>query len=254
MAREIALIVGAHTKQEGYIEGNGYTITWALGHLVSLSMPEIYGANGFNREHLPIMPEPFQLKVRQEKSDKGYKDSPVALKQLKVIKQLFNSCDSIIVATDAGREGELIFRYIYHYLHCTKPFVRLWISSLTEKAIREGLDNLKNGTLYDNLYLSAKARSEADWLIGINATQALTIAAGEGTYSLGRVQTPTLMMICNRYLDNKNFVSTPYWQVKATIEKNGIQFSLLSKEKYSDKCRAETISLELMDTGRLIAC
>lgn len=252
VAREIALIVGAHTKQEGYIEGNGYTITWALGHLVSLSMPEVYGANGFNRENLPIMPEPFQLKVRQEKSDKGYKDSPLALKQLKIIKQLFNSCDSIIVATDAGREGELIFRYIYHYLHCTKPFVRLWISSLTEKAIREGLDNLKNGTLYDNLYLSAKARSEADWLIGINATQALTIAAGEGTYSLGRVQTPTLMMICNRYLDNKNFVSTPYWQVKATIEKNGIQFSLLSKEKYSDKCRAETISLELMDAGRLI--
>lgn len=252
VAREIALIVDAHTKQEGYIEGNGYAITWALGHLVSLSMPEVYGANGFNREHLPIMPEPFQLKVRQEKSDKGYKDSPVALKQLKVIKQLFNSCDSIIVATDAGREGELIFRYIYHYLHCTKPFVRLWISSLTEKAVREGLDNLKNGTLYDNLYLSAKARSEADWLIGINATQALTIAAGEGTYSLGRVQTPTLMMICNRYLDNKNFISTPYWQVKATIKKNGIQFSLLTKEKYSSKSKAETISLELMDAGRLI--
>lgn len=252
VAREIAQIVGAHIKQEGYIEGNGYAITWAFGHLVSLSMPEVYGANSFNRVHLPIMPEPFQLKVRQEKSDKGYKDSPVALKQLKVIKQLFNSCDCIIVATDAGREGELIFRYIYHYLHCTKPFVRLWISSLTEKAIREGLDNLKNGTLYDNLYLSAKARSEADWLIGINATQALSIAAGEGTYSLGRVQTPTLMMICSRYLDNKNFVSTPYWQVKATIEKNGIQFSLLSKEKYSDKCRAETISLELMDAGRLI--
>lgn len=252
VAREIALIVGAYTKQEGYIEGNGYAITWALGHLVSLSMPEVYGANGFNREHLPIMPKPFQLKVRQEKSDKGYKDSPVALKQLKVIKQLFNSCDSIIVATDAGREGELIFRYIYHYLHCTKPFVRLWISSLTEKAIREGLDNLKNGTLYDNLYLSAKARSEADWLIGINATQALTIAAGEGTYSLGRVQTPTLIMICNRYLDNKNFISTPYWQVKATIKKNGIQFSLLTKEKYSSKSTAETISLELMDAGRLI--
>lgn len=251
VAREIAQIVGAHAKQEGYIEGNGYAVTWALGHLVSLSMPEAYGANGFNREHLPIIPEPFQLTVRQEKSDKGYKDSPAALKQLKVIKQLFNSCDSIIVATDAGREGELIFRYIYHYLHCTKPFVRLWISSLTEKAIREGLANLKNGTQYDNLYLSAKARSEADWLIGINATQALTIAAGEGTYSLGRVQTPTLMMICSRYLDNKNFVSTPYWQVKVTTEKNGIQFSLLTQDKYSDKAKADTASWELMDAGRL---
>lgn len=251
VAREIAQIVGAHAKQEGYIEGNGYAVTWALGHLVSLSLPEAYGATGFNREHLPIIPEPFQLTVRQEKSDKGYKDSPVALKQLKIIKQLFNSCDSIIVATDAGREGELIFRYIYHYLHCTKPFVRLWISSLTEKAIREGLDNLKPGTSYDNLYQSAKARSEADWLIGINATQALTIAAGEGTYSLGRVQTPTLMMICSRYLDNKNFVSAPYWQVKATTEKNGIQFSLLTQEKYSDKEKAEEVSLELMDAGRL---
>ena len=121
VAREIAQIIGAHAKQEGYIEGNGYAVTWALGHLVSLSMPEAYGAIGFNREHLPIIPEPFQLTVRQEKSDKGYKDSLAALKQLKIIKQLFSSCDSIIVATDAGREGELIFRYIYHYLHWSSP-------------------------------------------------------------------------------------------------------------------------------------
>lgn len=252
VAREIAQIVGAHSKQKGYIEGNGYAVTWALGHLVSLSMPEAYGANGFNREHLPIIPEPFRLTVRQEKSDKGYKDSPAALKQLKVIKQLFGSCDSIIVATDAGREGELIFRYIYSYLKCNKPFVRLWISSLTEKAIREGLANLKDGTMYDNLYLSAKARSEADWLIGINATQALTIAAGEGTYSLGRVQTPTLMMICSRYLDNKNFVSTPFWHVMATMQKNGISVTLETKDSYTDKQKAEQVSWELMDTGSVI--
>ena len=251
VAREIAHIVGAHNKQEGYIDGNGYAVTWALGHLVSLSMPEAYGVSGFSREHLPVMPEPFCLTIRQEKSDKGYKDSPTALKQLKVIKKLFTECESIIVATDAGGEGELIFRYIYSYLNCNKPFARLWISSLTEQAIREGLANLKNGTNYDNLYLSAKARSEADWLIGINATQALTIAAGGGTYSLGRVQTPTLMMICNRYFENKNFVASPYWQVKATIEKDDIRFSLLTHEKYTDKQRADTVSWELMDAGRL---
>ena len=120
------------------------------------------------------------------------------LKQLKVIKEVFDQCDRIIVATDAGREGELIFRYIFHYLNCRKPFVRLWISSLTDKAIREGLDNLQPGERYDNLYLSAKSRSEADWLIGINATQALSVAAGQGVFSLGRVQTPTLVMICGR--------------------------------------------------------
>lgn len=199
VAREIAAIVGAKEKQEGYIQGNGYAVTWALGHLVSLAMPEEYRAVGFNREHLPITPEPFKLIVRQVKADKGYKTDTGAVKQLGIIKKLFEQCDSIIVATDAGREGELIFRYIYHYLKCNKPFNRLWINSLTDKAIRDGLANLKNGNEYDNLYLAAKARSEADWLVGINASQALSVAAGYGTYSLGRVQTPTLMMICNRY-------------------------------------------------------
>lgn len=251
VAREIAHIIGADNKQEGYLEGGGYAVTWALGHLVCPAMPEVYGASGFNREHLPILPEQFIIAPRQEKSDKGYKEDPGALKQLRVIKDLFGKCDSIIVATDAGREGELIFRYIYHYLRCTKPFVRLWISSLTERAIRDGLNNLKPGSAYDNLYLSAKARSEADWLIGINATQALTIAAGEGTYSLGRVQTPTLMMVCNRFIENKNFQSVPYWQVKATAEKEGITFSLLTQERYSEKSQAESVSWALMESGRL---
>ena len=109
------------------------------------------------------------------------------------------------MATDAGREGELIFRYLYHYTGCTTPFVRLWISSLTDKAIREGLRNLEDGGKYDNLYLAAKARSESDWLVGINGTQALSIAAGHGTYSVGRVQTPTLAMVCERYWENRRF-------------------------------------------------
>lgn len=251
VAREIAHIVGADTKQNGYLEGGGYAVTWALGHLVSPAMPEAYGATGFSSEHLPILPEQFVLTPRQERSDKGYRDDPATLKQLKIIKELFSRCESIIVATDAGREGELIFRYIYHYLRCTKPFERLWISSLTERAIREGLSSLKPGSVYDNLYLSAKARSEADWLIGINATQALTIAAGEGTYSLGRVQTPTLMMICSRYFENTNFQSVPYWQVRATVQKDGVEFSLLTQDRYSNKSQAEAISWALMNCGRL---
>ena len=160
-------------------------------------MPEAYGVANFRRESLPILPPDFQLIPRQVKAEKGYKADPGVLKQLKVIKEVFDKCDKIIVATDAGREGELIHRYIYNYLDCTKPFVRLWISSLTDKAIREGLDNLQPGERYDNLYLSAKSRSEADWLVGINATQALSVAAGQGVFSLGRVQTPTLVMICS---------------------------------------------------------
>lgn len=235
VAREIASIVGATDKKDGYIQGNNYLVTWAFGHLVGLAMPEEYGAIGFNKAHLPILPQEFVLKSRQVKAEKGYKADTGALKQLKIIGEVFNQCDKIIVATDAGREGELIFRYIYNFLGCKKPFERLWISSLTEKAIRQGLDNLKNGADYDHLYYAAKTRSEADWLVGINATQALSIAAGRGTYSLGRVQTPTLAMVCSRYLENKNFVSTPYWQLKTDVVKDNISFSILSKDKIENK-------------------
>ena len=161
------------------------------------------------------------------------------------IKNLFNHSEKIIVATDAGREGELIFRYLYHYLDCHTPFQRLWISSLTDKAIKEGLNNLKDGHDFDNLYLSAKARSEADWLVGINATQALTIAAGKGTYSLGRVQTPTLAMVCRRFLENKNFVPTNFWQMHFTTEAGGKVVKLQSTEKWEDKAVAESLYQKL---------
>lgn len=251
VAREIAAIVGASKKEDGYLEGNGYLVTWALGHLVGLAMPEAYGFTGFQRENLPIIPESFQLVPRQVKTDKGYKADPGALKQLKVIQSVFNRCDRIIVATDAGREGELIHRYIYTYLDCHKPFDRLWISSLTDKAIREGLQNLKPGSEYNNLYLSAKARSESDWLVGINSSQALSIAAGRGTYSLGRVQTPTLAMICKRYLENKHFVPTPFWQVKVQTEKSKISFATISKERYEQKDKANEV-LRLLQENKTI--
>ncbi|MDL2222671.1 DNA topoisomerase 3 [Bacteroidales bacterium OttesenSCG-928-M11] len=235
VARDIATVLGATQKNDGNISGNGYIVTWAFGHLVGLAMPDAYGIENFRRENLPILPQSFQLIPRQVKTDKGYKPDTGTVKQLKVIKEVFDQCDKIIVATDAGREGELIFRYIYQYLECRKPFVRLWISSLTDKAIRDGLQNLKDGIMYDNLFRSAKARSEADWLIGINASQALSIAAERGTYSLGRVQTPTLAMICSRYLENKNFVPQKYWQLKLQTGKDNIEFSALSEEKFDNQ-------------------
>lgn len=251
VAREIASIVGATKKEDGYIEGNNYLVTWAFGHLIQLAMPEQYGAIGFNRANLPIIPKDFELIPRQVKADKGYKADAGALKQLKVIEKLFNQCDKIIVATDAGREGELIFRYIYEYLGCNKPFDRLWISSLTEKAIRQGLENLKAGKDYDNLYDAAKTRSEADWLVGINATQALSIAAGRGVYSLGRVQTPTLAMICSRYLENKNFKSVPFWQIETGVQSETDLFVVLSKDKFDNKEDAEKMFRAINDENHI---
>lgn len=251
MARDIATVLGATKKNDGNISGNGYIVTWAFGHLVGLAMPDAYGIGNFRRENLPILPQSFQLIPRQVKTDKGYKPDSGTVKQLKIIKEVFDQCDKIIVATDAGREGELIFRYIYQYLECRKPFVRLWISSLTDKAIRDGLQNLKDGIMYDNLFRSAKARSEADWLIGINASQALSIAAGRGTYSLGRVQTPTLAMICSRYLENKNFVPQKYWQLKLQTGKDNIGFSALSEEKFDSQQPAIDKLQIIKDSGQV---
>lgn len=235
VAREIASLLGASEKKDGYLTGNGYYVTWAFGHLVGLGMPEDYGISGFQKSSLPILPNPFLLTVRKVKKDKGYTTDIGVLKQLKVIEQLIDRSEKIIVATDAGREGELIFRYIYEYLKCNKPFERLWISSLTEKAIKQGFDNLKPGSDFDGLYQAAQGRSRADWLVGINASQALSIAAGNGIYSLGRVQTPTLALICKRYLENKNFPVQKYWQIQLLHNKEFIDFKSLSKTKWDDK-------------------
>jgi len=235
VAREIAALLGANEKKEGYITGKGYSITWAFGHLIALAMPDDYGISGFDKASLPILPNPFVLTVRKVKKDKGYTVDKGALKQLKIIEQLLSKCESIIVATDAGREGELIFRYIYEYLKCNKPFERLWISSLTEKAIRIGFEKLRPGTDFNGLHAAAQGRSRADWLVGINATQALSIAAGNGIYSLGRVQTPTLALICKRYLENKNFSIKKYWQIQLLHNKELIDFKSLSKTKWEEQ-------------------
>ena len=250
VARDIARIVGATSKQDGYMEGCGYVVTWAMGHLIALAMPETYGFSAYKAEDLPIRPNPFQLVVRQVRKDKEYVSDPAALKQLKVIRSCFDKADRIIVATDAGREGELIFRYIYHHLGCRKPFDRLWISSLTDKAIREGLSNLKPGSHYDNLYYSAKARSEADWLVGINASRALSIAR-KGGYSLGRVQTPTLAMVCRRYIVNRDFSSVPFWKLSVLTEKEGLSLKAIGSRNYENEASAQTALAALRSQSRL---
>ena len=249
VAREIAGLLGASEKKDGYLTGNGYFVTWAFGHLIGLGMPEDYGISGFDKSSLPILPNPFILTIRKVKKDKGYIADAGAVKQLKVIKELLNKSDSIIVATDAGREGELIFRYIYEYLKCNKPFERLWISSLTEKAIKQGFDNLKDGKEFDGLYQAAQGRSRADWLVGINASQALSIAAGNGVYSLGRVQTPTLALICKRYLENRNFTVKNYWQIQLLHNKELIDFKSISKTKWENQKLAGDILKSIQRNG-----
>ena len=250
VAREIARIVGATKREEGYFEGGGYAVTWAFGHLVQLAMPDGYGIRGFVRDNLPVIPDTFRLVPRQVKTEKGYKPDSGVVTQIKTVTRLFKESEQIIVATDAGREGELIFRYLYHYTGCTTPFVRLWISSLTDKAIREGLRNLEAGGKYDDLYLAAKARSESDWLVGINGTQALSIAAGHGTYSVGRVQTPTLAMVCARYWENRRFTPEAFWQLHIATDgcdEGTVKFS--SSEKWKEKEPATELYNKVKSAG-----
>lgn len=253
VAREIARVVDARKREEGYFKGNGYAVTWAFGHLVQLALPEAYGIKGFNRDALPVIPEAFKLIARAEKTEKGSRPDSGVLKQIDIIRRLFEESERIIVATDAGREGELIFRYLYQYIDCHTPFDRLWISSLTDKAIREGLNNLRNGADYDNLYLAARARSEADWLVGINGTQALSLAAGRGTYSVGRVQTPTLAMVCARYWENRRFTPEAFWQLHLAVKGEGedvVKFT--SEEKWKDDEAANGLYKRIKETCKEI--
>lgn len=254
VAREIARVVKATRREAGYLTGNGYNVTWAFGHLVQPALPDGYGIKGFHPDNLPIIPPVFKLIPRQVKSEKGYKPDSDAEAQIKVITRLFRESERIIVATDAGREGELIFRYLYEYIGCATPFDRLWISSLTDTAIREGLERLESGSKYDNLYYAAKARSEADWLVGINATQAITVAAGRGTYSLGRVQTPTLAMVCERFWENRRFTPETLWQTHfSTAEgEDGEAVKFSSREKWKEKRPATEAYEALKEQGTAI--
>ncbi|TCD10431.1 DNA topoisomerase III [Pedobacter frigidisoli] len=242
VGRELAKVFGATTRKDGYIESKGYSFTWAFGHLLQLAPPQDYGFIGWRKQHLPMLPAKFKLAIRKIKTKDGFVEDPAVRKQLDTIKKLFDEATEIIVATDAGREGELIFRYIYYYLKCKKPFKRLWISSQTDEAIKDGFRNLKPGTDYDTLFNSAHCRSESDWLVGMNATQALSISAGNRTVlSLGRVQTPTLAMICARFLEIKTFVPQTFYQISILLIKDEQIFKAVSTSNYKNKEEAEKL-------------
>ena len=230
---DIARVVGADTRNDGYCSGNGYMVTWALGHLVSLAMPDTYGYTKTAAEDLPMLPDPFRLISRQMRTDRGMVTDIAASKQLKVIESVFNRCDSIIVATDAGREGELIFRWIYDFLGCTKPFRRLWISSLTDEAIRKGLEELKDGSEYDSLYAAADSRAKADWLVGINATRLFSVLYHR-TLNVGRVVSPTLALIVRRDAEIRAFQPERYYTASLTFP----DFTAVS-EKFKNKADAD---------------
>ena len=244
VGKDIARVLGVTESKKGYMEGSGYAVTWAFGHLVALAMPEDYRAEKYTKDELPVIPDPFKLVPRKVKGKYKYDPDPAALTQLKLIKGLIDKCERIIVATDAGREGELIFRNIYHYLKCNKPFSRLWISSLTDEAIREGLSRLKDGKEYDSLYLAADARSKADWMVGINTSRALGFCMGNNNNSLGRVQTPTLAMICKRYGEHMNFKAQPYWEIMINIL-SGTNFFVKSIDRYFDNTEANSVFSQL---------
>jgi DNA topoisomerase-3 len=209
VAKEIATIVGAKQRKEGYFEGNGYQVTWSFGHLCELKEPHEYDSayREWNLNMLPILPEKFGIKL---KNDKGIE------KQFNIITTLFEHAEEVINCGDAGQEGELIQRWIFSKTNCKKPLKRLWISSLTEEAIREGFKKLKEGKEYENLYYAGYSRAAADWLLGMNATRLFTIKYGNGkqVLSIGRVQTPTLAMIVKRQLEINNFKSATFFELK----------------------------------------
>lgn len=212
VARDIARVLKCDKKGNGYLEGSKYIVTWALGHLVTLADPESYDVKykKWNLEDLPMLPERLKLTVIKQTG-----------KQFNAVKSqlLRKDVNEIIVATDAGREGELVARWIIDKVKLNKPIKRLWISSVTDKAIKDGFANLKPGKAYDNLYASAVARSEADWYIGLNATRALTTRFN-AQLNCGRVQTPTVAMIASREDEIKNFKAQTYYGIEAqTMEK-----------------------------------
>lgn len=239
VARDIARVLHCEKKLDGGMEGRDYIVTWALGHLVTLADPEAYDKKyvKWEMETLPMMPDKMKLVV-----------IPQTGKQFRAVKALLFRKDvgSVVIATDAGREGELVARWILEITGCQKPIKRLWISSVTDKAIREGFEHLRDGREYDNLYRAAAARAEADWLVGINATRALTCKYN-AQLSCGRVQTPTLAMIARREQEIKEFVPKEYFGL--TLKAAGIRWSWQDKKSGSyrtfDKERTEKLKKEL---------
>lgn len=236
VGRDIAQVLKCKLKGDGYLYNDDYIISWAIGHLATLKEPEDYdpALKKWRMNDLPILPQTMGLKAM-----------PKTSKQLNLLKKMLNSKEvaDIICATDSGREGELIFRYIYQWAKCNKPVKRLWISSLTDSAISTGLANMKDGSEYDNLFASARCRAEADWLVGMNATRAYTLKCGD-LLPMGRVQTPTLAILVNRHNEIEAFVPENYWVVTATFESDkgeytGVYFKA-AEGKFDEKLEENT--------------
>ena len=223
-------MIGAGERKDGYMEGNGYIVSWCIGHLVELAQPDAYSDawKKWNYESLPMIPEEWQTEVKSDTAA-----------QYKVLKGLMHDArvDSVVCATDAGREGELIFRLVYDQAGCKKPIKRLWISSMEESAIWEGFENLLPGSDYDNLYHSALCRQRADWLVGLNGTRLFTVLYGGKVLKVGRVQTPTLAMLVEREEKIRNFKKEPYYM--AHILMDGMD---AATERIDDKAQAEGIA------------
>ena len=244
VAQSIAKILGVINRKEGYLEGNGYLISWCIGHLIGLANAESYNEkySKWSKNDLPILPENWIYEV-----------SPGKSKQFRILKDLMNRKDvtELVCATDAGREGELIFRQVYEKAGCRKPFNRLWISSMEDKAIRNGFASLRPGTDYDNLYASALARAKADWLVGINGTRLYTSLYGT-LLRVGRVQTPVLSMLVERDAAIRNFQKTPYWNVHLnccglTLHKEKV-FDQVEATTLQTKCQGQTVQISSVQT------
>ncbi|MEG0495582.1 MAG: DNA topoisomerase III [Eubacterium sp.] len=234
VGKDIARVLHCKNGGNGYLEGNQYVVTWALGHLVTLADPETYGDHYkiWNMESLPMLPDPMKLVVIKSSG-----------KQFSTIKKLLdrNDITEIIIATDAGREGELVARWILEKAHCRKPFKRLWISSVTDKAIVAGFKNLKPGNAYDNLFRAAKCRAEGDWIVGLNITRALTVKHN-AQLSAGRVQSATLNMIVEREEAIKHFIPTPYFNIIAKTS----QFNLTWQGQHGKNISKEDFANDLL--------
>ncbi|MBQ1746435.1 MAG: hypothetical protein II043_04045 [Muribaculaceae bacterium] len=218
VARDIARLLGANDRHDGYFEGNGYQVTWTFGHLCELKEPNDYTDQWkrWSLGQLPMIPQRFGIKL---KDDEGIK------KQFDVIKHLIASADEVINCGDAGQEGELIQRWVYQKAECAKPVKRLWISSLTDESIRKGFQELKDAKDFDNLYFAGLSRAIGDWILGMNATRLYTLkySRSRDVLSVGRVQTPTLAMIVARQREIENFVPENYWELKTKYR--GVTFN-----------------------------
>lgn len=239
VGKEIARILGATARRDGFYEGNGYLISWTFGHFCTLKSPEDYSDDWrrWSLDFLPMVPPKFQIKLI---------DNSGVQKQYGILKNLIDQCTEVINCGDAGIEGELIQRWVLAKALCSKPVKRLWISSMTDEAIREGFEKLKDASAYDLLYAAGNARAIGDWLLGMNASRLYTVkyANGKGVLSIGRVQTPTLALIVNRYLEITNFVPETYWELKTNYR--DVNFNS-SQRKFKNKEEAQSLLAEIKD-------